>query len=219
MTFLKRAALGTSLSIALLSATSNASASDDVYHVTITNLTASINFTPFIAASHRNGVEIFNAGHAATAEMTAIAEGGNTAPLTATLGANNRVKDIQNTAGLLGPGQSVEITLSAKKGAKYISLASMMLPTNDGFVGLSNVRAPKEGTRTYYSPGYDAGTETNDELCVNIPGPTCGGTPASPEDHGEGFIHVNRGIHGVGDLNPHQYDWRNPVAKITITRD
>jgi hypothetical protein len=66
-------------------------------------------------------------------------------------------------------------------------------------------------------PAYDAGTELNDELCENIPGPLCGGGAVSAES-GEGFVHIANGIHGIGDLAPELYDWRNPVAKVTIRR-
>ena len=51
---------------------------------------------------------------------------------------------------------------------------------------------------------------------MNIPGPTCGVDGGSPE--GEGFVHVSGGIHGIGDLAPAEYDWRNPVATVTVTR-
>ena len=96
----------------------------------------------------------------------------------------------------------------------------MMLPTNDGFIGLNSVLAPRRGTLVYLSPGYDAGSEPNDELCLNIPGPTCGGEGSSPlnDPANEGYVHINRGIHGIGDLSASVYDWRNPVAKITISR-
>eukprot|EP00903_Cladosiphon_okamuranus_P016818 g15510.t1 len=60
-------------------------------------------------------------------------------------------------------------------------------------------------------------TETNNELCAFIPGPGCpvdsGNEMAGP---GEGFIHVHRGFHGVGDLAEAHYDWRNPVAEVFI---
>ncbi|MCK5665974.1 MAG: spondin domain-containing protein [Thiotrichaceae bacterium] len=191
---------------------------DSVYRVSITNLTNSINFTPILVSSHRKGVSIIKLGSAASAEITAIAEGGDISLLTTTLNENSKVIDVQNSAGLLGPGQSVEVKVSAKNGAKHISLASMMLPTNDGFIALNSVKAPKHGSITYFSPGYDAGTEINDEWCINIPGPTCGGTGPSPADYGEGFVHINRGIQGIGDLRDGVYDWRNPVAKITISR-
>ena len=188
------------------------------YQVTITNLTNGINFTPILVASHRKPVELFDLGMAASAEMTAVAEGGATGPLEALLHSNPDVIDVKNSVGLLGPGQSAMVEVNAMHGAKYISVTSMMLPTNDGFIAFESVRAASKKSKTYFSPGYDAGTETNDELCANIPGPTCGGSPFSPADDGEGYVHINRGIHGIGDLAAEDHDWRNPVAKITIVR-
>ncbi len=162
---------------------------------------------------------MFELGSAASANLTAIAEGGDTSKLAASLASSHSVVDIQNSGGLLGPGQSVTVTVSAAHGAKRISIASMMLPTNDGFIALDSVKAPRKGSVSYYSPGYDAGTEANDELCVNIPGPTCGGIPFSPgvNPGDEGYVHIHRGIQGIGSLTSEK-DWRNPVAKFTITR-
>ena len=202
----------------LMSSTAATADGPASYHVTITNITHSINFTPILLASHRKGVSLYELGSPASDELTAIAEGGDIAPLTAVLQDDSRVADVQNSGGLLGPGQSVTVTVSAKHGAANISMASMMLPTNDGFIALNSVKAPRRGTATYYSPGFDAGTEPNDELCISIPGPTCGGEGPSPAAGGEGYVHINRGIHGVGDLAPDVYDWRNSVAKITVTR-
>jgi hypothetical protein len=34
----------------------------------------------------------------------------------------------------------------------------------------------------------------------------------------KGYLRIHRGIHGISDLKPAIYDWRNPVAKITVTR-
>jgi hypothetical protein len=202
----------------LMSSTAATADGPASYHVTITNITNSINFTPILLASHRKGVSLYELGSPASDELTAIAEGGDIAPLTAVLQADSRVADVQDSGGLLGPGESVTVTVSATNGAHNISMASMMLPTNDGFIALNSVKAPRHGTVTYYSPGYDAGTEPNDELCISIPGPSCGGEGPSPGAGGEGFVHINRGIHGIGDLAPDVYDWRNPVAKITISR-
>ncbi|MHB1051505.1 MAG: hypothetical protein ACYCZT_00340 [Thiobacillus sp.] len=69
---------------------------------------------------------------------------------------------------------------------------------------------------TYLSNGHDAGSEPNDELCDNIPGPPCGGQDVSPDAGGEGFVYIHAGIHGIGSLEPSEYDWRNPVARITV---
>jgi hypothetical protein len=46
----------------------------------------------------------------------------------------------------------------------------------------------------------------------------CGGEGGSP-GVGEGYVHIHTGIHGIGDLlTAAMYDWRNPVAEITIRR-
>ena len=61
------------------------------------------------------------------------------------------------------------------------------------------------------------GTEANNELCANIPGPACDMESGNLEDGpGEGFIHVHRGFHGVAELSEANYDWRNPVAEVFI---
>ena len=196
------------------------------YQVTITNLTHSINFTPILVASHRGRLNLFELGTPSSDDLAYIAESGDLGPMSSSLNANPQVKDVQNSGGLLGPGQSVSVIVSASRGARHISLASMMLPTNDGFIALNGIAAPKKGSRTFYSPAYDAGTEMNDELCANIPGPTCGGAGLSPgavspgsfNPGDEGYVHIHRGIHGIGNLAADTYDWRNPVAKITVTR-
>ena len=141
-------------------------------------------------------------------------------PLKSKLESNDRVIDVVDSGGLLTPGQSVTVTVAAGEGAKWISLASMMIPTNDSFIALNGVKAPKNGKASvYYSPGYDAGSEANDESCLYIPGPVCGGEGRSPgSDNDEGYIHISGGIHGIADLAPETYDWRNPTAKIVIKR-
>ncbi len=211
---------------ALICSSSSAFASGySSFHVTITNLTNAITFTPILVASHRRPVDIFELGSPASDELTAIAESGDVVPMTTTLNANRRVVDVQNSGDLLKPGKSVTVVVSAARGARYISIASMILPTNDGFIALDSVKAPRHGSATSFSPGYDAGTELNDESCANIPGPTCGGVGPSPgvdNEGDEGYVHIHRGMHGIGSgdlkLKADVYDWRNPVAKITVKR-
>ena len=219
-TFFKPAFRVTFLSILLfVSATASASGNKS-YHVTITNLTHAISFTPILVASHRRPVSIFELGTPASDDLSAIAEGGDIGPLKTTLNGNSQVIDVQDSGGLLMPGQSVTVIVSAEHGAKMISVASMMLPTNDGFIALNSVEVSKKGT-TFYSPGYDAGSEANDELCINIPGGAdCAGVGPSPgmNPGDENHVHVHRGTHGMGDLAADVYDWRNPVARITVTR-
>lgn len=118
---------------------------------------------------------------------------------------------------VLAPGASQTVTIEGNSG-DLLTLMAMLIPTNDAFVALDAVPLPAAGTMSTTAVVYDAGTEPNDELCANIPGPVCGGEGDSPDVDGEGFVHVHSGIHGGGDLAVANYDWRNPAAKVTIRR-
>lgn len=48
-------------------------------------------------------------------------------------------------------------------------------------------------------------------------GGMCGGEGFN-EEEGEGYVHIHAGVHGIGDLDAAEYDWRNPVARIVIQR-
>jgi len=190
----------------------------DYLQVTVTNLTRGQIFTPLLVVSHNSHVRLFHAGKPASKELAALAEGGDVAPLTRALRRKRGVKGIADSGmEVTLPGHTTTVTVPAH-GAKRLSLAAMLIPTNDAFVSLNNVRAPLHGSITYTAVAYDAGSETNDEKCVNIPGPDCGGAGPSPKDDGEGFVHVHSGIHGIYDLAAADYDWRNPVALITVKR-
>jgi len=190
---------------------------EHTYAVTVTNITAGQAFTPIIAATHRSSIGFFELGQPASAEIEMLAEGGNTMPLADLLGANSSVvSDVVTTVGLLGPGESVTMYIDGKLRHDVLSFAAMLLPTNDTFVAVDSVPLPVRDTSTH-AVAYDAGTEVNDESCANIPGPYCGGAPYSADD-GEGFVHVANGIHGIGDLPPGMFDWRNPVASVSIRR-
>lgn len=208
--------------VAYLLSMNVAYASHVEYQVTITNLTRGESFTPILVTTHRAGVHMFKLGDAPSTELAALAEGGDTAPMAAYLEATGKVAGMANTGGLLDPGKTVTVTVKANRHTHFISLAGMLIPTNDGFVALNSVRLPLYGTATYYAPAYDAGSEPNDEQCANIPGPVCGGIGGSPEAGGEGFVHIHSGIHSNGDdvnvLNSKTRDWRNPVAVIHIKR-
>lgn len=219
-TLLASIILGSTLAFTGLPAGADGGPHGVTYNVTITNLTVGESFTPFLVASHRDADDLlFSAGGAPSDALAALAEGGDTGPLQTILDADGRVNATATSAGLLDPGQSVTIPISLRPGSDHISLAAMLIPTNDGFVSLQNVAAPHgQHARTLYAVAYDAGSEPNDELCASIPGPVCGGAGGSPGVGGEGFVHIHPGIHGIGNLIPAERDWRNPVAKIEIQR-
>ncbi|PCK03003.1 MAG: hypothetical protein COA42_21395 [Alteromonadaceae bacterium] len=187
------------------------------YQVTVTNITKGQSFTPILSATHGYKTRFFELGAPASNELIALAESGNVAPLLETLTANRSVKDTATTAGLLTPGSSVSFEIESMRLAS-LSLAAMLIPTNDTFFALDAVSLPRFGSRTYFAKAYDAGSETNDEYCANIPGPACGGVGLSEDDSGEGYVYISQGIHGEADLTASEYDFRGVVAKITISR-
>lgn len=198
------------------------------YEVRITNLTKAISFTPQLVVSHHKSASLFNLGEPASEAVEALAEGGDTTLLTDDINNAGIAKDVKTIPGLLGPGQMVMTTLTANFRKSAFSMMSMLLPTNDTFVAVDSVALPFRGSKTIYAIAYDAGTEENDQNCLNIPGPLCGGEAISTGDYpaDEGFIYVSNGFHDLGTedeagnriLQPKNYDWKNPVAKIEITR-
>lgn len=186
--------------------------------VTITNLTAHQILSPAVVATHDGRFEpMFRPGDEASAELRQIAEDAVNDPMLERLMNDHHVGDFGALEGAIMPGASRTIELEARGDHHYVSLVGMLVTTNDGFYGVSGVRIPTFGHRGTTSPAYDAGTEENNELCANIPGPPCGNLlqPALP---GEGFVHIHRGIHGIGNLDASIWDWRNPVAQVTIRR-
>ncbi|MEP5567792.1 MAG: spondin domain-containing protein [Halioglobus sp.] len=194
------------------------SATLDAYDVVITNLTPGQTFTPQLLVSHTADISLFEIGEPASMELEILAEGGNTGPLTDAV--VNVVSDVQTVDGLLEPGRTVSWTIDAYSD-DVVSMAAMLIPTNDTFVAMNGMSLPEEGSVTYYVKAYDAGTEENDQNCRNIPGPRCGGEGYNGEiaEGDEGFVHVSNGFHRLNGntLSPATYDWRNPVARITVT--
>merc|ERR1712232_94682 len=117
-------------------------------------------------------------------------------------------------------GETLSLKVPYDEHYPYITLASMAVNTNDCFVALNGVKL--EPKAVYESPGFDAGSEENNELCASIPGPACADVEVSKQGNaasgnGEGFVHVHRGFFGVGpDLTQSGYDWRNPMMQVEM---
>jgi hypothetical protein len=209
---------GCLLSASMLAAT--VSWADDMvmYKITITNLTPGQPMAPIVAATHRPGLSFFEAGGAPSDELAMLAEAGNGKPLAAKLLATPGYRDAQvSTTGLTFPGKSTTMMISAKRGVDNVSIGAMLGATNDAFFAITDMDLPiGRRTVTYMADAYDAGSETNDELRSTVAG--LGGEGYSPNDAGEGFVHIHNGVHGIADLVASKFDWRNPVAEIVIER-
>jgi hypothetical protein len=127
-------------------------------------------------------------------------------------------------------GDTVTLTVTASKGAKFLSFASMLICTNDGFTGVSSLRLPKHvgDAVVVRSAGYDAGTELNTEDFADIVPPCQGLVGVSSGEPGTGtsnpalaeggVIHHHAGIVGGADLVPAIHGWTDPVAEVAVER-
>lgn len=207
------------MSICLLLAPAFALAADLEYEVTITNLTKGTLFTPVLVVTHTEDISLFTPGEPALEELATLAESGATADLQALLdGLTDVVSDTSVGGGPIMPGATMTIPVSADSPQNVLSFAGMLVPTNDTFVALNSMSLPRPNSPTKAMvPAWDAGSEANDELCENIPGPQCGDQDDSGSP-GEGYVYIGNGIQGIGDLNADAFDWNNPVAWVQVRR-
>ncbi len=208
----------------------NASAAH-TYRVTIENLTSGQPLSPGVVAVHTKSTHVFEEGEPASEGIRLIAEDGAPGTAFGELDGAPGVHDVVTTPLPVGcidcPGpfpSTLVIDIEAKANAKYLSMALMLICTNDGFAGIDGVKLPGGfKPATFFAVGYDAGTEANDELFASIVDP-CGGIgPVAAGPDGEarpataGVVTAHPGITGVGDLTmPHE--WTEPVARVTVER-
>jgi hypothetical protein len=149
--------------VGLTATTAYADDNEGMYAVTITNLTRGETFTPIMVATHKKGTHVFHLGAPASAELAAIAEGGDFGPLSTQLTDSGAAYDIATNGALLAPGASTTIMVKMAKHFKYITVTSMLIPTNDAFIAVNGVKGPKKNRqKVIMSPTYDAGSEPND---------------------------------------------------------
>lgn len=187
------------------------------YEITITNLTRKQVIPPPVVITHEGSFELFSLGDSVIAPLATVAEEGDPADLLAYLETRSDVYDFKAAGGPVLPGESVTLEVGARDRARYLTAVGMLATTNDAFFGVRHVRLPIFGMRSIEAEAYDAGSEANSELCEFIPGPPCG-NHVHDDSEPEGFIHVHSGIRDIGDLNPANMDWRNPVVEIKIRR-
>ena len=185
----------------------------------VTNLSVRQPFAPFFVMSHDGTVPpLFTFGANASVPLATLAETGSPAELvdmySAYLGSGaGEVKAFADGFPFMG-GQSATFDVTVSDRYPYVTIASMAIHTNDCFVAVNGMRL--NSGDTHFLPGLDAGSEANDELCANIPGPACMGGMGRSTENAEGFVHVHPGFHGVGDLAENLYDWRNPMAVVKV---
>ncbi len=197
------------------------------FKVTLTNLTMGVPtqggqiFSPPIFVTHGHGFSIGASGEAASAELTALAETGNHAPLAALAMGSDAVGSVvafpAPPGGVVAPGRSVSTMVSASSDMGYLSLAAMLVTTNDGIILANSLPLfdedghPRSFTMDLIS--YDAGTEENNELATHVPVPFDGHERAPTE--GGVLSSPHPGIAGTADVGL-AFAWTEPTATVAV---
>jgi len=209
------------------------------YRVTVTNLSAGQPFTPPLVALHQPQVEVFSVGDPASEAVRQLAENGDTDPLVSLAEETSEIRAAavgdaplvpEDDPGETGNSYFTELTLSADRSATHLTFLSMLVGTNDGFVGLDTVELPEQVNEsvTLHANAYDAGTEQNTERFEDlVPAaqslitgeePEGGTTESNPEIAEDGVIRPHPGIQGNGDLSSDVYGWDEPVGTVHVEK-
>jgi len=125
--------------VMLLSAQSHAQGYYQRYldvKVTLTNITKSIVLTPPLLAVSKKPQPLFALGKPASDALAMIAEGGDTSKLANVL--MSKGIDVYTWDAPIGPASSASLMIRLHP-TDYLHLASMLLPTNDAFIGLNGL--------------------------------------------------------------------------------
>lgn len=209
------------------------------FEVTIENRTQGQPFSPGVIVTHNSDFTLWEEGERSSPLIRRIAEDGFPLPtiINDVLGGNPDIDQIlqfhdpmmpigANLTDLQGPPTSDTFTITADEGIDRISIATMIICTNDGFTGLNSVELPDGGEEVVFEEtAYDAGSEQNTEAFPDIvDGCTLAG-PVRIEPDGnrddeipeeDRIINEHPGIDGGADLVPAEHGWDDPVSRITI---
>lgn len=177
------------MSVAMAGAVSAASV-----QISITNTQDSdgLYLTPLFTALHDGSFDPFDSGTAASSSVEALAEEGDPSGLVADAGAAGVTADVIfapagfGGAPVLDPGETAAIQFEVDPSSgRFLSFLSMVIPSNDIFIGNDNSMAYEvfdmAGNFTGLGPidvftddAWDAGTEVNNGF--GAPFNTAGGT-------------------------------------------
>jgi len=207
------------------------------YQIEVSNLSNSQPLSPVLISLNDGRFMPWTVGSAASMALEKLAEGGDNSELlsSAQLADSGSYKAASADAPI-GPGASDTLTLEfetlhsdtidGSNSQVFLSLATMLVNTNDAFSGVSSLDITDLAVGDYKMHTYaafDAGTERNSELVGSIPGPADNGTGYSETRDDVNFVHIHPGVISSDDglvdsvLNAsHKFD--NPVLSIKITR-
>jgi len=192
------------------------------YSITLSNLTYAQPLSPAAVLLHGDA-KMWQVGQAASVALEKLAEGGDNADFIAL--ENNLAT--ATAEGPTLPGTSVTVNISTMDPtATYLTVATMLVNTNDAFSGLTGVDISTltlNQEKSWRLHVYDSGTEQNNEAAGTIPGPADGGVGYDSTRDDIDLVGYHSGVVSKDDGLPssvltqaHRFD--NPAVKLTITR-
>lgn len=191
-------------------------------------------FTPVWVGFHGGGFDLFNNNQAASAGLELLAEEGDASVLNGEFAGSGTSGAVTAEGGFTGapvfdPGEVASAVFDIGENDRYFSFASMIIPSNDAFIGnsdpleyeLFDADGNFNGPITIELFGgdiYDSGTEVNDTLGAAFS--AIGGT--STDENGVVGLHTGLGNFlgtdtAAGSTIGVIPGTNSPIARITIT--
>ena len=197
------------LTIIFLSQLSNALATSVELTITNNSPDGGVSFTPVWVGFHNGSFDSYDGGAATSPELERLVEDGNNAPISAAFDADETLAPsappVATQTGIrqqgnlgggpVGPGTVVSQTfdIDAAGANRYLSYASMVLPSNDYYIANGNAvahdLATLDGAPIDTMISFNIGVSVNDA-----------GTEVNFENLGAGM--VDESIAGLGLLGP-----------------
>ena len=155
------------------------------FDVSVSNLTNDQPMSPVAILVHDGSYQTWAIGMPASEGLEDLAESGSPASLgSEAVSSSTSVYGYTAGTGMIAPGNSETITVTfEEESVAVLSMASMLVNTNDAFVGAQNVDLSQLDVGDSSQLNlmvFDAGTEGNTETAASVPGPASGG-------EGQGF--------------------------------
>ena len=199
-----------------------------IYNVSVVNLAYNQPLAPIFVALHDHEYVAWTEGLAASSALEMMAESGDVASLNSD--ANNSA-NVQASAvgnGIVGPSgeDAVMLTVDGDNMPSHITVASMLVNTNDAFVGVQSYALGELSVGdSVVIPGYvwDAGTELNTEAAGTIPGPADSGEGYNAERESADRVRIHAGVISADDglvdsVLDSSHRFLGPVAHVVVTR-
>ncbi len=203
------------------------------YEISVTNASAGQPLSPLTVMLHDESWQSFETGSTASVALEQMAEAGDNSELLAEAESASEVYAQASGAGIVTPGSDETLELEIMddvSGTLSISVLSMLVNTNDAFIGLNakNIASLDVNESIEFDLNtYDAGTEANSETADTVPGPAATGGLRegfnAARDDIRDAVHMHAGVvtldDGLAESALSQlHRWDNPVARVQITR-